>query len=199
LTSLKARDNKSQMRAKRQPSLPGFGKFEIKEFGGSYLKGNAREERPISAKRPMHLVMRSTLARGERSFLNKSKARQIESLVHKLAKEKGVKVYRFANSGNHLHFLLLPSSREAFHSYIRAISGLIARISLGVERGKALGLKFWDARPYTKIIEWGREFRSVCNYVLQNTLEAIGFIAYQPRGRKKQQILKINCSVRGVP
>jgi REP element-mobilizing transposase RayT len=169
------------MRSKQQPRLPGFGKLDVIEFGGSLLKGNPRERRPISIKQPMHLVMRSELACGDRSFLKKSNARRIEPLVRRLAKEKGVKLYRFANSGNHLHFLVLPSSKKAFYAYIRAISGLIARISLGVERGKAKGLKFWDARPYTKIVEWGREFRSVCNYILRNTLEAVGFIPYQPR------------------
>jgi len=151
-----------------------------------------RGKRPISTQRPMHLVMRSTLACGERSFLKKSNARQIDSLVRKLAKEKGVKLYRFANSGNHLHFLLLPSSRAAFRVYIRAITGVIARISLGVERGKAKGLKFWDARPFTRIVEWGRDFRGMCDYVLQNTLEAIGFIPYRPRRRKNKNVPRLN-------
>jgi REP element-mobilizing transposase RayT len=175
------------MRGKRQPSLLGFGKLDEKEFGGSRLRGNPREQRPIAVKRPMHLVMRSTLARGERSFLRKQNARRIETLVRKLGKEKGVNVYRFANSGNHLHFVVLPSSRPAFRAYVRAVSGLIARISLGVERGTPKGLKFWDARPYTRIVEWGRDFKSVCDYVLQNTLEAIGFIAYQPRENRKER------------
>jgi REP element-mobilizing transposase RayT len=132
----------------------------------------------------MHLVMRSTLATGERSFLRAKRARKIEELVHRLGKEKGVKVYRFANSGNHLHFIVLPSSREAFKSYIRAITGIIARISLGVERGSAQGKRFWDAKPYTKIIEWEREYKTVCNYLLRNTLEALGFIPYQTRKKR---------------
>jgi REP element-mobilizing transposase RayT len=169
------------VRSKKQEYLPGFSQLGVKEFGGTALRGNAREARPISIKKPMHLVMRSTLATGERSFLRAKRARKIENLVHKLGKEMGVKVYRFANSGNHLHFIVLPSSRKAFAAYIRAISGLIARLSLGVERGRAKGVKFWDAKPYTKIIEWGREFKFVCNYLLQNTLEALGFIPYKPR------------------
>jgi hypothetical protein len=171
------------MLAKVQPLLPGFGKFGIKEFGGSSLRGNPREARPISTKRPVHLVMRSTMARGERSLLKRGRAKQIEDLVYRLGKEKGVKVYRFANSGNHLHFLLLPGSRAAFNAYVRAISGLIARLSLGVERGRGKGLQFWDARPFTRIVEWGREFGTVSKYILQNTLEAIGFIPYRPRKR----------------
>ena len=105
----------------------------------------------------------------------------IKEFVYRLGEESGVKVYRFANGGNHLHLLVLPNSREAFNAYVRALSGLIARVTLGAERGKAMRLKFWDARPFTRIIEWGREFKTVCGYVLQNTLEAIGFIPYQPR------------------
>src|SRR6476659_6927628 len=144
------------MRARKQSYLPGFGKLAKAEFGGSALKGNAREERPISTKRPMHLVMRSTLARGDKSFLNRSRARKIEELVRRLAKDKNVKVYRYANSGNHLHLLVLSASRRGFKAYVRALSGLIARLTLGVERGRALGVKFWDARPFTRIVEWGR-------------------------------------------
>ena len=173
------------MRKVKQDLLPGFGQLGAKEFGGSKLRGNAREQRPISVKRTLHLVMKSSLARGESSFLSKKRARRIEDLVHRQGKLCGVKVYRFANSGNHLHLVIKPVSRRAFQTYIRSISGLIARITLGAEKGKAQGLKFWDARPFTRIVEWGRDYKNVCDYVLQNTLEAIGFIAYRPRGRKK--------------
>ena len=173
------------MRRAKQDLLPGFEKAGIKKFGGTMLKGNAREQRPISVKRPIHLVMKSSLARGENSFLSKKRARRIQDLVHLQGQLCGVKVYRFANSGNHLHLVIKPVSKRAFQTYIRATSGLIARITLGAEKGKAKGLKFWDARPFTRIVEWGQDYQNVCNYVLQNTLEAIGFIAYQPRGRKK--------------
>jgi hypothetical protein len=169
---------------KTQPPLPGFGKIAEKEFGGSRLKGNAREARPLSTRRPLHLVMRSSYARGERSFLKRERATRIKLLVHRLGKVHGVKVYRFANGGNHLHFLLQPSSRPAFKAYVRAVSGLIARITLDAERGRARGLKFWDAKPFTRIVEWGREFRAVARYVVQNTLEALGFIPYQPRKKR---------------
>jgi REP element-mobilizing transposase RayT len=207
LTSLKCLGNKaSLMRGKMQPVLPGFGKLDVKEFGGTLVKGNPREKRPLSLKRPVHVVLKSSIAKGEMSFLKRGRAKQIESLVRRIAKQKGVKVYRYANAGNHLHLLVLPRSRESFNAYIRALSGLIARITLGVERGKAKAsdcertfqlngvrkksarggrvASFWDARPYTRIVEWGRDFRSVCSYVVQNTLEAIGFIPYQPRRQK---------------
>lgn len=169
------------MKRAQQPFLLGFERLGVREFGGSLIKGNPREARPIALKRPMHLVMRSTLATGGLSFLHPVRARKIEAAVLRLGRKSGVRVYRFSNSGNHLHLVILPRSRVAFRTFVRAITGIIARITLGAERGNALGKKFWDARPYTRILEWGREFKIVAAYVRQNTLEALGFIPYQPR------------------
>lgn len=167
----------------KQLTLAGFEGLGVKKFGGSLLKGNPREARPISVKRPMHLVMRSTLATGRRSFLLSDRAREIKDLVHRAGRVQGVRVYRYANSGNHLHLIIMPRSRAAFHAFVRAISGLIARLTLERERGPArVGLLrvgatagFWDARPFTRILEWGREFRGVADYLLRNVLEAAGF------------------------
>jgi REP element-mobilizing transposase RayT len=166
----------------RQSYFPGFHRLSDKEFGGIHIKGNARSQRPVAAKRPMHLVMRSTLAVGSRSFLRKR--RQLEELVRKTGKAKGVKIYRMANAGNHLHLIVLPKTRASYRAFIRAISGLIARSTLGAQRGRALGQKFWDALPFTRILEWGRDYRNTCDYLLQNTLEALGFIPYKPRKSK---------------
>jgi REP element-mobilizing transposase RayT len=172
-----------------QAFLPGFDGLKTKEFGGTHTesgkraKGNPREQRPIAQKRPLHLVLRSTLARGSQSFLIPTRARQIERIARELGREKQVRLYHLANAGNHLHLVLQPKSRKAFNSYIRALTGVIARITLGVERGKSKGLQFWDARPYTRIIEWGKDYRGVINYLIQNTLEALGFIPYKPRAR----------------
>lgn len=166
--------------------FPGYEKLSLKEVGGSLLNGvNPREQRPISVKRPMHLVMRSCHAQGTCSLLRSEFAGRVARLVQRLGKAKGVRIYRFANSGNHVHLILLPRSRQAFQAFIRALSGLITRLVLKSERGKPADLsKFWDARPYTRIVEWGREFKAVTAYVLQNTLEALGFIPYQPRSER---------------
>lgn len=159
----------------------------IKHFGGAYLKNsNAKFARPISTKRSMHLVMRASLAKGERSLLKRELV--IQKIISSQAKTFGIKVYRQANGGNHLHLIVLPRSREAFNGFIRAISGLVARVVLKVEKGNPKGIKFWDKRPFTRIVEWGREFRTVSRYLLQNTLEAWGFIPYQPRNHKFKAI-----------
>ena len=166
----------------RQIPFPGFEKLKAKDFGGSLVKGNPREARPISLKRPIHLVMRSGLARGERSLLRRE--RQIRSLIQRTGRAQGVRIYRVANAGNHLHLIVLPRSRPAFHAFVRAITGLIARLMLGAEKGNASQIKFWDARPFTRILEWGKDYRQSCRYLIQNTLEALGFVPYRPRKKK---------------
>jgi hypothetical protein len=151
----------------------------IKHFGGSYLTSHPKEKRPLSLRKTSHLVMRSLLAKGPRSFLRYDE--KIRRIVFNQAKEFGIKIYRFANGGNHLHMVVLPRSRSAFNAFIRSISGLIARLVLKVERGSPKNLQFWEKRPFTRIVEWGRDYKRVCSYLMQNTLEALGFVEYQPR------------------
>ncbi|MBL7714035.1 MAG: transposase [Bdellovibrionales bacterium] len=200
------------MRA-QQLSFLQFDPSKARAFGGSWLRGNPRDQRPISFKRPLHVVLRSSQARGPRSFLEPKRAKRVRAIVERAAKIQGVKLYRYANSGNHMHLVVLARSRPAYQAFIRSISGLIARATLGAERGRAKDSKseqeksgkrarakpdnradanlnehpkparFWDARPFTRIIEWGRDYRRVCAYLMQNTLEALGFVPYRPRNK----------------
>jgi hypothetical protein len=177
------------MRRQKQIGFQLLEQNSIKTFGGSLLKkSNAKVARPISIKKSMHLVMRSSAAKGAFSLLKKDQ--EIYNVIDRQAKKHGVKVYNYANGGNHLHLIVRPVSRRAFNNFVRSISGLIARMVLNAQRGRAkLSLmaqtgvqKFWDQRPFTRIIEWGRDFDRSTKYLLQNTLEAYGFVAYKPRG-----------------
>lgn len=157
--------------------------FKTKRFfGGSYLKNsNAKTARPISTKEAMHVVMRSSLANGRHSMLQKILAKKIRQTIDTQAKRFQIRIYGFANVGNHLHLLVRAPHRDLFKGFLRAISGLIARITLGVERGNAKSIKFWDQRPFTRIVSWKRDFIGVKKYVLQNFNEAMGFIPFSPR------------------
>lgn len=148
-------------------------------FGGAYLKkSHAKLKRPLNSKQALHLVLRSKLAKGERSFLRGARQLQIRKLVERQCDRFGVKMYRYANSGNHLHLLVRPSRRRAeFVAFLRAISGLIARLTMGVERGRAKGIKFWDARPFSRIVSWGKSFQICARYIEKNVIDALGFAA----------------------
>ncbi|MCB0351261.1 MAG: hypothetical protein KDD38_08770 [Bdellovibrionales bacterium] len=43
--------------------------------------------------------------------------------------------------------------------------------------------KFWSYLIFSRIVSWGREFKTVIRYVQKNTLEALNLIAYQPRNK----------------
>lgn len=157
--------------------------FKIKKiFGGSLLKkSHAKIARPISTKEAMHIVLRSSLAKGKYSMLEKNRARRIKETIEAQAKRFQIQIYEFANVGNHIHLLVKAYHRDLFKGFLRAIAGLIARIALGVERGKAKALKFWDQRPFTRIVSWKKDFERVKDYVVQNFDEALGFTPFKPR------------------
>lgn len=178
----------NKRKAQKQQLLSREFKIE-KEFGGALLKkSHAKKARPIALKKTMHLTLRSSKARGEYSFrFDKNRIQKIEKVVRLQAKKFGVEIFRYANVGNHLHLLVKASYRQGFISFLRSISGIIARIALGAEKGMAK-LKnvshFWDQRPWTRILLTWTEFINVKKYVEQNFNEAMGFIPYKPRKYK---------------
>ena len=40
---------------------------------------------------------------------------------------------------------------------------------------------FWEYRPFSRIVNWGRDFKNCTSYLKQNILEALGFIPYTAR------------------
>jgi REP element-mobilizing transposase RayT len=43
--------------------------------------------------------------------------------------------------------------------------------------------KFWAVLIYSRVMTWGKDFKNVAKYILQNTLEALYIITYKPRKR----------------
>lgn len=157
-----------------------------KEFGGSLLKkSHAKKPRPISTKQTMHLTLRSSKAKGPYSFLATHQRRVlIDKKIHEVAAKFGVSIYRLAIVSNHIHILIRATYRRGFISFLRAITGIIPRIVLSAERGQAKlseTTRFWDQRPWTRVIAWQKDFENVKKYVLQNFNEALGFRPYKPR------------------
>jgi REP element-mobilizing transposase RayT len=174
--------------AKKQLFLDQLFKFKS-EFGGDLLKAsNPKVARPVSTREAMHIVLRSSLAKGKFSMLDKNRADRIEKLIRKHAKNFGVKIYQYANVGNHIHLLVLASHRDFFKYFLRTISGLIARIVLGAERSSPKKIKFWDQRPWSRVVKWKKDFNGAKKYVIQNFNEALGFIVYQPRANRQRAL-----------
>jgi len=164
--------------------LGGSGKktFLKMQFGGDLQKGKRKTKRVLVSRRYVHVVMRSPMAKGRFSLLKRSK--WVEATVREQAKKQHIKVFDFANMGNHLHILIkiMPRGRatnEAFAGFTRALAGLIARKILDAQRGAPVleqGQAFWPSRPYTRVLSNTREdYRSTRAYFTLNLFEAIGF------------------------
>ncbi len=145
-------------------------------FGGGNRRTNPTVRRPFSPKCFTHVVMRSGHAKGEHSFLRKQNKYEIKNIIKKASRDFYVEVKRVENVGNHLHLLIRASTREKQSHFFRTISALIARQVTGSRKGKASRMNhFWDARPFTRLVNWGRAYKAVVHYLSLNSLEAIGF------------------------
>lgn len=149
---------------------------QIRFFGGSLTTTRAhRVARPISTKKPMHLVLRSSIAKGPNSFLAPQNNRKIKAHLIRLSRKFGVKIQNAANVGNHIHLVLKLSNRRAYKPFICAVTGSIARTVIQQSKGSLADIhKFWDFRPYSRIIEGLRAFRILRDYLLINRLQALG-------------------------
>ncbi len=159
-----------------------LGKNPGMRFGGDLMAGKRKEERVLLSRRPIHLVMRSPMAKGALSMLRR--ARSVETLVRSQAAKNHIEITDFVNVGNHLHLVIRirprgDSGRQCFKRFMRAASGLIARKVLGAERGVAklqAGEKFWPSRPYTRVLSATKsDYLNLHHYFTLNMLEAIGF------------------------
>src|SRR3954454_7748880 len=95
------------------------------EHGGTLGRGRRKAERPVSTRRPMHIVMASDRARGAWSLRRHDSA--VRAVLRTAARRHGIRVYEFANVGSHLHLLVRARRREAFQGFLRAFAGLVAR------------------------------------------------------------------------
>lgn len=173
-----------------------FFKSARRDHGGALSISKRRSRRPLSTKHPIHLTLRSELAKGPRALTRHRPL--VNFILKKSAALFRIRVYQKAICGNHLHFLVRGKRREDLQNFFRVLSGHIAQEILRQHplqetggapkegRGSPLGClknrrKFWDLLLYSRLLTWGREFRIVHRYIQQNTLEAMKLIAYTRR------------------
>ncbi|MCB0408327.1 MAG: transposase [Bdellovibrionales bacterium] len=170
--------------------------FQPNTFGGIQFKNyNPREQRPLKSNQALHLILRSSLAVGVRSFRTPKNEEKIWEIIERHAEKNGITIYEYANAGNHLHLLIRAKRRDFYNRFIRSITGLIARAVMSSEKGSPLKKgRFWDARPFTRIVQFaGNDFKKVKLYIARNRFEALGFIDYIPRSAKKNSDWKWFC------
>ena len=173
-----------------------FFKKVSRSYGGDLLtkRKNRTHGRPISTQHSMHFVLRSTRAKGDWSF--KLHERAIREIIEKFATKNGVKLNSMANVGNHLHLHLQLSTRHTYQAFIRAITSAIMMTVTGASRWNKRPLeklkaqaeqetnkpkKFWDRRPFSRIVVGLKAYLTMRDYVYLNELESNGFKREQAR------------------
>ena len=124
----------------------------------------------------MHLVLRSSKARGEWSFLRKKNYLAIERILVKFSEKHGVEILRAANVGNHVHLQIKLARRAAYRPFVRAITAAIMMSTTGYSRWKRApkNFRFWDRRPFTRVIVGFRALLGLRQYIEINRLEGSG-------------------------
>jgi hypothetical protein len=156
---------------------------ERSSYGGILLKTRAgrRRGRPLSTKETMHLVLRSSKAKGDWSFRRSHNSARINQIIDKFSFRYGVRVISMANVGNHLHLQIKLSNRFGYRPFIRAVTGAIAMAITGRNRWNLSGHKlndrerFWDYRPFTRVVESFKALLNLRDYVRINQLEGVGY------------------------
>lgn len=135
-------------------------------FGGSKLKSNPKSKRPLSTKYALHLVLRANA-----SVLKKQSVfTAVDQTVASTCRKHGIRLYEYANVGNHLHLLIRLRAVSGWAAFIRELTGRLAQIASPNGCGR-----FWMCRPFTRIVRgWNRAYRTVKDYVWMNVLESEG-------------------------
>jgi REP element-mobilizing transposase RayT len=146
-------------------------------YGGILRKrSKGRGTRPLSVKYCMHLVLRSSLARGAWSFVRGANRTMINGVLARQAAASGVELLGVGNAGNHLHLRVKFSSKKQYLRFIRAVAGEIALKIKKISHAEAkLDRNFWDQRPFSSIVASSRYVARLKDYVEINELEGRGF------------------------
>ncbi len=99
-----------------------------------------------------------------------------------LTKRKG-RLKSMANVGNHLHLHLQLTNRHTYRAFIRAVTSAIMMTVTGASRWNKEALaklrdarkKFWDRRPFSRIVSGFKAELRLRDYVYMNELESNGF------------------------
>jgi len=148
-----------------------YAELRRTEHGGDFRRNRRKLERPVSVRRPMHVVLWSERARGGWSM--KKHHTEIREALRACVLRSGVRVYDFANVGSHLHLLVRARRRDAFQRFLRTFAGIVARIVTGARRGQPLrGGPFWSGLAWSRVVAWGRDYWGLRHYIFRNRIEA---------------------------
>lgn len=139
--------------------------------GGTLRLRKRKLARPLDRKKPLHIVMKSSHAKGASSLLSAKHRLEVAQIVKTAARRFRVKVHHFENVGSHLHLVASFSRKEGVQSFLRSVPALVARLVTRARRGHPFGQRFWDHLVFTRVVSGRRDFAQLANYMRKNEIE----------------------------
>ena len=161
--------------------------------GGAMGLGRRKRRRPFVSGQPLHIVLKSSKARGAMSFKGIKNHTLVESTLKIQAKRHGVRLMSYVIMHNHVHIKAKASARRGMQNFLRRVGSIIAQKVTKARRGKPFG-KFWDALVFSRQLTTKYEELILTRYFEANRIEArLDYEArqdflIQTRGRKKWRL-----------
>jgi REP element-mobilizing transposase RayT len=165
---------------KQKPKQQSLLTLHKTDHGGD-LKNPQKRARPLSTKESIHLVLRSTKAQGKMSFYKYKK--EIDTILNTFANKYHIEIKSSATQGNHIHLHIKLFKRDTYKPFIRAVTAAIMMKITGFcrDRPKPVNYKFWDRRPFTRVIRTFKEFKNLVDYIQINVFEGLGYSRTEAR------------------
>ncbi len=149
------------------------------QHGGSLLEGKRKGRRALSNKHAIHLILKSDL----KGVFNPGN-RRLEQLIRNTAERFSVRIYSTALNWSHIHCVITIKDRKDYNAFIRVLTSILA---LRIRKHKSFTGKVFTLRPFTRILNWGRDFKNVLSYLVLNQLESLGMVI-RPKKAKNRKI-----------
>ena len=153
-----------------------------KGFGGELLLGKRKEKRPLSDKKPMHLILRSDSVK---VFTPTNKS--LKNLIYRTAEKYSIKIYELALNHTHIHLVVKLKNNDSYNTFIRELTSKMANAirrffksicgAQSRQKANCVDLKtILSHRPFSRILDWGRDFQNCIDYVILNINESMGWL-----------------------
>ncbi len=150
-----------------------------KEHGASLLEGKRKGRRALSTKHAIHLILKSDLT----GVFNPGN-RRLEQLIRSTAERFHVRIYETALNWSHIHCVIRIKDRNNYNALIRVLTSTLA---IKIRKYKNFTGKVFTLRPFTRILNWGKDFKNVLAYLVVNQLEASGLLVRPKKAEKKRK------------
>lgn len=146
-------------------------------YGGTLRRKKTRRgARPVSRRHALHMVFKSSQAKGPISFLHPRSRVILHRTLRQMALRYGLRIHEVGICGNHFHLLVRFHHRRFLLAFNKVFTGTLVKRLCGSAK---LERRFFDFRPFTRVVESRRGYEVARDYVILNQLEGLGIIPYQ--------------------